>query len=84
MVAGKEVTPADAGNTARIKDYWSHGKGAAKIGWGTPGSYERCITELGKYVHSDGMLHGLCANLYHDATGTWPGAHSHEGDGHKG
>jgi hypothetical protein len=63
--------------------YWAEGPGAAKVAWGTPGSYDRCIVELGKYVHSDRTLHGLCANLYHRATGTWPGAHNKD-HGHRG
>jgi hypothetical protein len=75
MVAGKEASPHDAEATHRIKAYWSKGKGAALIAWSTPGAYDRCLTHLGKYVHDDHMLHGLCANLAHDATGEWPGAH---------
>lgn len=78
MVAGKEVTPGDAKGTARIKAYWSKGEGAVKIKWGTPGDFDRCRAHLGKYVHGD-MLDGLCANLHHDALGSWPG--DHDGDG---
>lgn len=73
MVAGREATPSDAENTARIKGYWSHGKGAALIQWGTPGDFDRCVAQLGKHVHNDAELKGLCANLHHDATGAWPG-----------
>lgn len=72
MVAGREVTPKDVADTERLMRYWSHGEGAAKIGWGAPGDYDRCILELGKYVNP-GMVHGLCANLHHRATGAWPG-----------
>lgn len=60
-------------STRRLKRYWAHGEGAAKIGWGTPGDYDRCLTHLGKYVHGSHELHGLCANLHHEATGAWPG-----------
>jgi hypothetical protein len=60
-------------DTERLMRYWAHGPGATLIGWGTPGSYERCLVQLGEYVQSDRVLHGLCANLYHDATGEWPG-----------
>ena len=83
MTAGKDITPEDHANTARIKAYWSKGKGAALLQWGTPGDFERCRTHLGKYVHGD-MLDGLCANLHHDATGTWPGHAPGEQQGHKG
>ena len=61
------------GDTAKLKAYWAHGEGAAKIGWGTPGDFERCRAQLGKYVQRPDELAGLCANLHHDALGVWPG-----------
>lgn len=72
MVAGREATPKDAESTARIKDYWAHGKGAALINWGTPGDFARCEMHLSKYVSQE-IVKGLCANLHHEATGAWPG-----------
>lgn len=72
MAAGHEATPQDAAATQRLMEYWAHGKGAAKIDWGTPGDFDRCKVELGKYVHGN-QLDGLCANLHHRATGAWPG-----------
>lgn len=62
------------GATERLMAYWAEGEGAAKIAWGTPGSFRRCQVEIGKYVRTD-EVDGLCANLYHRATGTWPGRH---------
>jgi len=79
-VAGKEVTPTDVGDTDRLKWYWAHGEGAAKIAWGQPGDFNRCRTNLGKYVPPGRELDGLCANLHHDALGVWPG----QEDGGKG
>lgn len=55
----------------QLKRYWLHGEGAAKIGWGTPGSFKRCVRELHEKFPDD--TEGLCANLYHEATGHWPG-----------
>lgn len=72
MVAGREATPGDAAATKRIKDYWAHGEGAAKIRWGEPHDFDRCVTELSKYV-GPGVVKGLCANLHHEALGVWPG-----------
>lgn len=72
MTAGREATPKDAENTARLMNYWAHGEGAAKLLWGQPGDYDRCLVELGKYV-SPGIVHGLCANLHRLATGASPG-----------
>jgi hypothetical protein len=72
MVAGREASPADVRNTQRLMDYWSHGAGAAKIDWGVPGDFDRCVVELSKYV-GPSTVKGLCANLHHKATGGWPG-----------
>lgn len=68
------------GDTERLMRYWSHGEGAAKIGWGVPGDFDRCRAHLGKYVHDPHELAGLCANLHHRAIGVWPG----EEDGGRG
>jgi hypothetical protein len=38
---------------------------------GTPGSFRRCVRELREHFPED--TEGLCANLYHEATGRWPG-----------
>lgn len=56
----------------QLKRYWLLGEGAAKIRWGTPGSFERCVRNLRDDFPQD--TEGLCANLYHEATGKWPGA----------
>jgi hypothetical protein len=60
-------------DTARLMRYWVSGPGAARIGWGTPGAFDRCLAALGEHIQSERVLKGLCANLYHDATGRWPG-----------
>ncbi len=58
--------------TARIRRYWTHGKGAAKIKWGVPGDFNRCRKQLGKYVNP-AFLAGTCANMHKEAIGVWPG-----------
>lgn len=79
---GMEETTADAGGgelpselqsrmPEQLKDYWLSGPGAARIGWGTPGSFDRCVSALRDDFPQD--PEGLCANLYHEATGRWPG-----------
>lgn len=82
MVAGRELSPKDVSSTERLMRYWSRGEGAAKIGWGRPGDYDTCLVELGKHVPA-GMVHGLCANLHHRATGAWPGHAPGEQHGHR-
>lgn len=65
--------------TQRITAYWVDGRGAAKIGWGAPGDFNRCRMQLGKYVQNPNWLAGLCANLHYRALGVWPGRHAHSG-----
>jgi HK97 family phage prohead protease len=52
--------------------YWAHGEGAAKIGWGSDGDFDRCVLHLSKYVRPD-EVKGLCSNLHVKATGARPG-----------
>lgn len=72
MVAGREATPKDAQDTERLKAYWTTGAGAAKINWGVPGDFDRCVTELSQHVGPD-IVKGLCSNLHQRATGARPG-----------
>ena len=67
---------------AQLKRYWLTGEGAAKIGWGTPGSFDRCVRNLRDDFPEN--TEGLCANLYHEATGHWPGQDKSGADVHTG
>jgi hypothetical protein len=54
----------------QLLDYWVRGPGAAKIMWGVPHDFDRCVIELSKYVAD---AKGLC-NVYHQhALGVAPG-----------
>lgn len=55
-----------------LAEYWVHGEGAVKIGWGRSGDFGRCERQLAKYV-PPGQVAGTCANLHHRALGVWPG-----------
>lgn len=66
---GKESDVNKKGGSHNLKDYWVRGEGAAKIGWGTDGSFTRCVAQLGKHVKNP---QGLCAEYHHAATGEWP------------
>lgn len=59
-------------DTDRLRDYWTHGEGAAKIAWGVPGDFDRCRANLAEYVKPQ-YLNGYCANRHKDALGVWPG-----------
>ncbi len=64
-----DTNPGDGG-ARQLKVYWAHGKGAAKIRWGTDGAFKRCVRHLRKYFPRN--PEGLCANIEHEATGHWP------------
>lgn len=65
-----DLREAGPGTGVELKAYWTHGKGAAKIRWGTDGDFNRCVRHLGKYVDDP---KGLC-NTYHVAAlGAPPG-----------
>lgn len=64
-----DVRPGDGG-AENLKEYWTHGAGAAKIRWGTPGDFNRCVTHLQKYVTDP---EGLCNVLHRRALGRPPG-----------
>jgi 2'-5' RNA ligase len=65
------VIEAQSTMPEQLKRYWLSGEGAALIGWGTPGSFTRCVNALRDDFPKD--PEGLCANLEHEATGHWPG-----------
>lgn len=50
------------GNAERLRQYWAHGEGAAKIRWGTEGDLSRCNRQLSKYM--PGRAWGYCQNLH--------------------
>jgi hypothetical protein len=64
--AGEGRIPAELGR------YWTRGEGAAKIGWGTDGAFDRCVRLVGAKVPAGVNVKGLCANLERRATGHWP------------
>jgi hypothetical protein len=58
--------------TNRLHKYWTKGKGAAKIRWGSGGDFTRCTRQLKKYI-TPTFLNRTCAEWHHDALGYWPG-----------
>ena len=68
--------------TKRIHDYWTRPgeEGYAKIGWGSPGDFNRCRTLVGEKIAENSpedtvFLNEICAQWHHDALGIWPGEH---------
>ncbi|MER7905387.1 hypothetical protein ABZT07_20495 [Streptomyces sp. NPDC005317] len=66
---------ADKGGSAEeLRQYWTRGEGAAKIRWGTPGDFDRCVKHLEKYM--PGQAEGYCNLLHKRATGIYPATHA--------
>lgn len=64
------LMPVQAAGDSKLRAYWLHGEGAAKIRWGTGGDFTRCVRALREHVRDP---EGLCAEYHHEATGMWPG-----------
>jgi len=59
-----------------LEQYWLHGKGAAKIRWGMPSDWYRCVRFLRKYPGIRDPK-GACTNLHKRALGVYPGQEGH-------
>lgn len=62
-----------------LRRYWLGPQGSARVGgWGNPGSFRACQREMRKEGVEKRYIDGLCANLYHEATGHSPGRKKEE------
>lgn len=68
---GADVFESDYAAARRLKRYWLHGKGAAKIRWGSPGDWRRCVRHLSKYMGP--RAKGYCQLRHKDAVGFYTG-----------
>lgn len=65
------------GNAERLRRYWTHGEGAAKIRWGTPGDHMRCVAQLMEHAYFiEERAHGYCNLREKEATGLYPAQHA--------
>lgn len=71
-VPGIADTPEDIQSVRRLRRWYVRGEGAARIMWGTPGSFRRCVAIAGKHMSPENAK-GYCALRYKEATGRWPG-----------
>lgn len=60
----------------QLEAYWVHGKGAAEIGWGGPGDYDKCVVALTAAGVPEHEVHGVCGNLHELATGMSTAEHA--------
>ena len=65
------------GNAEELRRYWTKGKGAAKIRWGTPGDWTRCVRQLSKYMGP--RAKGYCQLRHKEATGVYTGSRANPG-----
>lgn len=72
--------PGKGGNAETLRHYWAEGEGAAKIRWGSPGDFNRCVNEVDKYM--PGRAKGYCNLLHHRALGYYPATHAKMGASH--
>lgn len=66
------------GNAEQLRRYWTKGKGAAKIRWGTPGDWTRCVRQLSKYMGP--RAKGYCQLRHKEATGVYTGSRFNPGN----
>lgn len=69
--ATPESSDVDSPAANRLKRYWEHGEGAAKIRWGTDGDWTRCVRQLSKYMGP--RAKGYCTLRHKGALGYYPG-----------
>lgn len=50
IIVASGMPKVNGGSAAQLRAYWTIGKGALKIRWGTPGDLTRCHRHLSKYV----------------------------------
>ncbi|UDL15875.1 hypothetical protein QEH42_gp084 [Microbacterium phage Pumpernickel] len=63
------------GGAEKLREYWTRGPGAAKIMWGTPGDWTRCVRHLSKYLGP--RAKGYCALRHKEMTKMWTGDKKH-------
>ena len=60
------------GGAENLRRYWTKGKGALKIRWGTPGDWTRCVRQLSKYMGP--RAKGYCQLRHKEVTGVYTGS----------
>lgn len=68
------MAPGQGGNAETLRRYWAEGEGAAKIRWGAPGDFDRCVAEVDRFM--PGRAKGYCNLLHHRALGYYPATHA--------
>jgi 2'-5' RNA ligase len=77
VAAGPALGGADRnrGGAEKLRRYWTRGKGALKIRWGTKGDWRRCYRQLFKYMGPRAA--GYCQLRHGERTGLFTGDKLH-------
>ncbi|GAA5070968.1 NUDIX domain-containing protein [Streptomyces similanensis] len=65
------------GDAEQLRHWYVRGEGAAQIGWGTPGDFDRCVSIAGRHMSPD-HAKGYCNLRHKDALGIYPATHAAE------
>ncbi len=79
LLADAPLTVSPNPKAEKLRRYWSTGRGAAKIRWGTKGDWRRCYRHLRK--HMGLRAKGYCQNLHKRNNGYWTGDRRNRGIG---
>lgn len=61
--------------------WFEHGEGAARIGWGAPGDFDRCVAIASEHMTEE-QAKGFCNLRHHGALGIYPATHAAMERGH--
>jgi hypothetical protein len=61
--------------------WYEHGEGAARIGWGAPGDFARCVAIASEHMTEE-QAKGFCNLRHHGALGIYPATHAAAERGH--
>ncbi|WP_158716908.1 2'-5' RNA ligase family protein [Streptomyces rimosus] len=66
---------AHRGDAEQLRKWYAHGEGAARIGWGARGDFDRCVAIAAQHMSPDDAK-GYCNLRHHDALGIYPATHA--------
>ncbi|MER5482656.1 2'-5' RNA ligase family protein [Streptomyces sp. NPDC002812] len=65
------------GGAEHLRRWYASGEGAARIGWGASGDFDRCVAIASEHMSPD-EAKGYCNLRHHDAMGIYPATHAAE------
>jgi 8-oxo-dGTP pyrophosphatase MutT (NUDIX family) len=86
-LAKRAVVKVEEGAAGRYRArhlirWFEHGEGAAEIGWGEEGDFDRCTALAAEHMTVE-QAHGFCNLRHHGALGYYPATHAAMERGHR-